>query len=477
MKISSEKAYWAAVATDFSVFLKQAFITVHPGEEYMGNWHIEAIVNCLEQCIAGGMPRLIVNMPPRHLKSFVMTIALPAYLIGRDPTVKIICVSYSDDLATILSRSFRTIVQSKWYQDIFPQVVTSKSTETNFVTTLGGYRYATSVNGSLTGIGGDFIIIDDPMKPEEVMSDRIRNNTNDWFRRTLLSRLQSKDKSVLIIVMQRLHVNDLTGFVENSGGYHKLSLPAIAIINEEIPISSGEMYFRQAGEALHDSRESKTTLESIKDQISPFIFSAQYQQNPECPDGAMFKLAYMNRVSQAPIFEPGDHLCISIDTAISTSDTADYTAICVMHSKREGHYVVYAERGHWDFDQLRYRAMAYGEKYSKKYGCKPLFVIEAIGIGHALCHFMRNARFNVQPYIPEHDKTSRAYTVLSVISVGRFFIVDQPGSNEWVNPLINEMLIYPNGRYDDQVDSVVQAINWMEPKVRCNSKFHGYGTR
>ena len=323
MKISNEKAYWAAVATDFRVFLKQAFITVHPGETYMGNWHIEAILNCLEQCIAGEMPRLIVNMPPRHLKSFVMSIALPAYLLGRDPTVKIICVSYSDDLAAILSRSFRTIVQSQWYQEIFPQVITTKSTETNFVTALGGYRYATSVNGSLTGIGGDFIIIDDPIKPEDVMSDRIRNNANDWFKRTLLSRLQDKDKSVLIVVMQRLHINDLTGFIENSGGYHKLSLPAIAIINEEIPVSAGEMYFRQAGEALHAARESKKTLESIKDQISPFIFSAQYQQNPECPDGAMFKLSYLNKVNQAPKFEPGDHLCISIDTAISTSDSAD----------------------------------------------------------------------------------------------------------------------------------------------------------
>ena len=139
-----------------------------------------------------------------------------------------------------------------------------------------------------------------------------------------------------------------------------------------------------------------------------------------------------------------------------------------MHSKREGHFVLHAERGHWDFDQLKARVMAFGEKY----GRQVLFLIEAIGIGKSLCYVMKSAGFKVQPYIPKHDKTSRAYTVLPVISVGRLFIVDQLGSNEWVNPLINELLVFPNGRYDDQVDSIVQAINYMEPKVNSQSKIY-----
>ena len=112
--------------------------------------------------------------------------------------------------------------------------------------------------------------------------------------------------------------------------------------------------------------------------------------------------------------------------------------------------------------------MAFGEKY----GRQVLFLIEAIGIGKSLCYVMKSAGFKVQPYIPKHDKTSRAYTVLPVISVGRLFIVDQLGSNEWVNPLINELLVFPNGRYDDQVDSIVQAINYMEPKVNSQSKIY-----
>ena len=175
------------------------------------------------------MPRLIINLPPRQLKSFIVSVALPAFILGMDPSAKIICISYSDDLAKALARDFKRIIESAWYRTVFPDVRPTKMTESEFVTDQGGTRYATSVGGTLTGRGGDFIIIDDPIKPEEALSDKARQSTNEWYKSTLLSRLDDKAKSVLILVMQRLHVNDLTGFVEASGGFHKLALPAIAV--------------------------------------------------------------------------------------------------------------------------------------------------------------------------------------------------------------------------------------------------------
>lgn len=148
----------------------------------MDNWHINAIIHCLELSIEGKLPRLIINLPPRQLKSFIASVVLPAFILGIDPTAKIICISYSDDLAKMLSREFRRIIESEWYQKVFPHVRPSKMTESEFATGEGGFRYATSVGGTLTGRGGDFIIIDDPIKPEEALSDKARQSTNEWYQ-------------------------------------------------------------------------------------------------------------------------------------------------------------------------------------------------------------------------------------------------------------------------------------------------------
>jgi hypothetical protein len=267
--ISKEEAYLAATRCDLRVFLHQAFNVVYPGKAFIDNWHVDAIIHCLERSIEGKTPRLIINLPPRQLKSFITSVVLPAFILGLDATAKIICISYSDELAKTLSRDFKRLVESAWYKTVFPHVRPTKLTEAEFATDQGGSRYSTSVGGTLTGRGGDFIIIDDPIKPEEALSERARNATNDWYRSTLLSRLDDKQRSALIIVMQRLHVNDLTGFVEASGGFHKLSLPAISTQDEEVPVSAHEVYLREEGEPLHKERENLQTLERIRDQIGP----------------------------------------------------------------------------------------------------------------------------------------------------------------------------------------------------------------
>ena len=262
---------------------------------------------------------MIINLPPRQLKSFIVSSVLPAFILGLDPTAKTICVSYSDELAKALSRDFKRIVESDWYRRVFPEVRPTKMTENEFVTDAGGSRYATSVGGTLTGRGGDFIIIDDPIKPEDAFSDKARASTNEWYRSTLLSRLDDKAKSVLILVMQRLHVNDLTGFVEASGGFHKLSLPAIALRDEHIPLSDHEAYDRLADEVLHEEREDRATLEAIRDQIGSYNFAAQYQQRPETPEGSLIKRKYIQVIGPSHPIRPGGWHWVSIDSALSTS--------------------------------------------------------------------------------------------------------------------------------------------------------------
>jgi hypothetical protein len=172
----------ALLRTDLASFIHKVFYTVFPGSTYLPNWHIDAIVHQLLQVERGRCPRLLINQPPRSLKSLSVSVAYVAWLLGHDPGRRIIVVSYSNDLAAELHRQFRMVVDSAWYGDLFPGMRTARDTGTEFVTTAGGSRYATSVGGTLTGRGADLIIIDDPLKAEEALSESARKRVIDWYR-------------------------------------------------------------------------------------------------------------------------------------------------------------------------------------------------------------------------------------------------------------------------------------------------------
>ena len=379
--------------------------------------------------------------------------------------------SYSDELTKTLARDFRRIVESEWYRKLFPNVIALKSTENEFVTTEGGFRFATSIGGTLTGRGGDFIIIDDPIKPEDTHSDTVRQSINEWYKSTLLSRLDDKKRSVLILVMQRLHVNDLTGFVEASGGFHKLSLPAIATIEENISTGDNQWYLRKAGSTLHEARDDLETLEKIRDEVGPLVFSAQYQQRPETPEGAMFKRNWIQVIDKLPNRVPGGRLIISFDTALSTAETADYTALSVIYSTRDGHFILFADRGRWDYEMLLSKAMLQARNYKD---LNITFIVENTCSGISLISSLKKARFNCIAASAKYDKVTRASYVLPIIHQSRLFIVNQEGKNSWVEPYINEILSFPHGRFDDQVDSLVHALYWAEPIVNPQGRFFAY---
>jgi predicted phage terminase large subunit-like protein len=455
------QAYLALVRGDFKVFLQHAFQSLNPDTEFLDNWHLDAIVNCLEQARRGRMRRLAINMPPRHLKSFIVSVAWPAFLLGQDPSVKVICVSYSDDLARALARTFRRIVEKDWYRQIFTNVRFTKVTENEVNTDHGGLRLATSVGGTLTGRGADFILIDDPIKPEDAQSDKARQGVNDWYRSTLLSRLDDKQRSVLILVMQRVHINDLTGFVEGEG-FHKLSLPAIALHDEAIQIDDELVHRRRAGEALHPGREDLVVLEQMKNAVGPAIFNALYQQDPDAPDGGLFKRKYFAFVDKPPAIARGT-LFVSIDSAASTLETADYTAISLVLGLEGLFYVLHAERGRWDLEALVSKVWSYVKLRGTNQ--RPVhFVVENASTGISLISHLRasinrgDGRLRCFSYLPRQDKMTRAALSLPFFIEGRVVIVNEPGRNAWVEPFINEFLCFPNGRFDDLVDSLVQLL-------------------
>jgi len=208
-------AFRILLREDLASFTHKTFLTVSPAREYQLNWHIEAMAWHLEQCLKGNIKRLIITVPPRHLKSICASVAFPAWALGHDPSLRIIAASYAADLARKHALDCRAVLQAPWYRRVFPRtrLHPDKNTELEVMTTARGFRYATSIGGSVTGRGGDLVLIDDPMKPEEAMSELKRNAVNQWFDGTLYPRLDNKAEGVIILIMQRLHVDDLIGHV------------------------------------------------------------------------------------------------------------------------------------------------------------------------------------------------------------------------------------------------------------------------
>jgi hypothetical protein len=200
-----------------------------PGQAFIPAWHLQAIGWQLERVRRGEIRRLIINMPPRSLKSIMTSVAFPAFLLGHDPTRRIICVSYSGDLARKHANDFRALVETPWYRELFPGArIGRKDSETEIEFGARGFRLATSVGGTLTWRGGQLIVVDDPLKPDDALSETKRSAANQWFANTLLSRLDDKRTGAIGIVMQRVHMDDLSGFLmSQSDKWELLSLPAL----------------------------------------------------------------------------------------------------------------------------------------------------------------------------------------------------------------------------------------------------------
>ena len=322
----------SVLATDFSAFLMKVFETVSPGDEFRSNWHIEAMTWAAECVIEGKITRLITTVPPRHLKSIIYSVALPAFLLGQDPTRRIICVSYSSELANKHAIDFRAVVDSEWYRRIFPGTIVSreKDTQSNTMMTARGFRYATSLGGTVTGFGAHLIVLDDPQKPDEALSEAHRNSAAQWFDNTLLARLDPKSKGAIVLVMQRLHQDDLAGRLLEKGGWQQLKIPAIAEQDERIAIGPGRVYRRKAGTVIDPRRETLEDLERMRKSMTELFFSAQYQQEPIPLAGNLIKAQWFKYYDAAPsVVNHNDNLVISIDTAMKGSPSSDYSAATV----------------------------------------------------------------------------------------------------------------------------------------------------
>jgi predicted phage terminase large subunit-like protein len=457
----------ALLRRDLMAFIERSFGELNPQTRFFTSPHIEVMASKLEACRRGEIKRLIVNMPPRTLKSHAVSVAFPAWFLGHSPAAQIICASYGQDLADKHARDCRTLMQSQFYQRLFQssRLSAEKQAVSEFMTTQQGFRMSTSVGGVLTGRGGDLIILDDPLKPEEALSETKRTGVNDWYANTLLSRLNSKQDGVIIIVMQRLHQDDLVGHVlEHEKGWEVVSFPAIAEEDETHVINSpfGRRYFhRKKGDALQPDREPKPVLEDLRKTLGEYDFLSQYQQSPTPAGGALIKTHWLQYYDPARLPEQFWLVVQSWDTANKAGDLNDYSVCTTWGVADSRYYLLNVFRKRLNYPDLKRAVHDQAHQiYCRRMADKILIEDKASGT-QLIQDMQHEGVLRITPYeLPAGtDKLMRLYAQSAEFENGKVLL---PRSAPWLDEYVRELTSFPGSKYDDQVDSTTQALEHMK---------------
>lgn len=455
----------ALITQDLASFIIRTYATVDASSPFLPNWHIRLLADYLIRASRREIKRLVITLPPRSLKSIAASVALPAWMLGHNPALRIICASYSQDLAGKHARDCRTVMQSSWYRAAFPNAALNpaKLAEHEFETMASGYRLSTSVGGTLTGRGGNFIIIDDPIKPMDAHSDTNRTAVKRWFDGTLLSRLDSKRDDVVILIMQRVHVDDLVAHVLEQVGWTHLQLPAIAVSDETFVLQAegpfkGVKVGRKAGEVLHPAREPMDVLNRVKAEIGSFVFTSQYQQMPVPPGGNILRQEWFKETPAGWAPKPDARVIQSWDVAMTANDGSDWSVCTTWVDDGGDYHLIDAYRVRLSFPAVK-KAVA---SRQLQFGAQTV-LIEDVGIGTGLIQQLRSEG-DVRPIgiAPQGSKTDRMVAQSSKIEAGR---VHLPRSAPWRQEFMAEMMAFPHGRHDDQVDSVSQYLGWISKRA------------
>jgi predicted phage terminase large subunit-like protein len=452
--------YRTLLRRDLYAFTQLCFSELNPTATFLPNWHIEVVASALEACRRGEITRLNINQPPRSLKSQCASVAFVAFLLGHDPAAQIICASYGQELANKHALDCRTILASAWYQALFPctRLSSERQAVQEFMTTQQGFRLSTSVGGVLTGRGADFIIIDDPLKPDEALSDTQRRAVNDWFDHTLYSRLNDKRTGRIILIMQRLHEDDLVGHVLGLEPWKVIRFPAIAEEDEthviETPYGT-RRFQRRAGEALHPEREPLEVLHRLREAQGEYNFAGQYQQAPAPLGGGLVKAEWFKTYST--VDQPAKFKMVfqSWDTANKPTELSDYS-VCTTWGVEEKHiYLLHVLRKRLGYPELKRVVREQAEAFSPQ-----TILIEDKASGTQLIQELVNeGMYAIKKYEPTMDKTMRMHSVTGTIENG---FVHLPDKAAWLGEYLHELTSFPKGKYDDQADSTSQALDWIK---------------
>lgn len=449
----------AILRRDLVSFIEQCFYTLEPGTPYRDNWHIHAIAYQLTRVWRGECKRLIINVPPRSAKSICVTVAYTAWVMGHDPRKRIMAISYANELSHKHAADFRNVVTSGWYRELFPGFAMEACRSQEISTSKRGYRFAGSVGGSILGRGADLIVIDDPISGlQAATSQAARRRVNEFYDGTLYSRLNDRLNGAIVIVMQRLHEDDLVGHVLDKEEWEQLSIPAIAPDDCSYRIGDGieAFYHRRKGEILHPGRETLDWLEAAKRNLGTLNFSAQYQQNPLPSEGQVIKRDWLQYYDQRPA--TFDLVIASWDTASTQAEHSDWSVGTVWGAGGQHYYLLDVVRDRWEAPQLRERMIRLAHDHAVD-----ATLIEDTELGRALSQDLRRTGALFPLLQPSRiEKTARLMAQAARFEAGQVFL---PREADWLATYLSELLAFPLGRHDDQVDTTSQALKYLTART------------
>lgn len=438
----------------------------HTKPDYEFNWHHDFLCKKLQDFADKKIKRLMVFMPPRHGKSELTSRRFPAWLLGRNPKTKIIATSYAAELSSSFNRDVQRIIDDEKYSELYPEtklnganVRTTKSWLRNNdifeVVNHGGFYRSAGVGGAITGLGGDYLIVDDPFKNyEEAKSPTIRRKVFEWYTSTLYTR-QEKDAGILLI-QTRWHEDDLAGMLlqmQKKGGefadsWEVVNFPAIL----EYPSPEDP---RQPGEPLWPNKYDSRWMQITKTSLGSFQFSALYQQNPTPDEGQFVRASWLKTYDLTP--ERFEKVCISWDMTFgSDKKTGDFVVGAVYGKRGSSIYLLDRVRGQWDFPET----IAQFKRLSEKWPKISAKLIEAKANGQAVIDSLKKQISGIIPIIPTASKASRLAACQPLYEAGNIFY---PSSliAPWIGQHIDEVVGFPNVKNDDSVDAETQAISWL----------------
>lgn len=438
------------IISNFLEFSKYTFKGV-TGSDFVENWHHRVICEHLEKCVTGDIKRLIINIAPRHSKTAVAVVNFIAWTLGLYPDSEFIHVSYSATLAENNSYNTKTLVEHECYKELFPYVKlkNDSNARNKWMTEQGGVVHAVGTGGSITGKGAGkmrkgfagAVIIDDPIKVSDAQSETVRPKVNEWFSSVMESRLNKKDTPV-IVIMQRLHEDDLSGFLLDGGNgedWVHLKIPAI----------------NDKGEALWPFKHDIEDLRRME-RKNPYVFSGQYMQDPSPQGGGMFKEKWINWYAShnMPDFK---YTFITADTALKTKEHNDYSVIQhwgVTYDQRL--YLLNMTRGKWESPDLDKEFRRFYNECTHRYKIRACY-IEDKASGTGLIQSMRrNGGIPIRAVQRNIDKITRAQDAAPWVEMGVVYLnkeIDQ------VDNLVQELTMFPVARHDDCVDGLIDAVD------------------
>lgn len=448
-----EQAYVHARDNLFS-YVQLLFNEAQPSGSFLEARHTRVLAAALEKVVRGEIKRLLIAIPPRFGKSLLASVMLPTWMLGHDPAYKIICASYGEELARDFAAQSRNIMTSPLYRQLFPHtaLAVAGTAMGRLETTAGGHRYTTSVGGALTGKGADLVIVDDPLKAADgISSQAARDTAFNWITGTVMSRFDRPADGQLIVLSQRLHMDDLIARLRDEGDWELLSIPAEALTPMALDIGETEPWRLAAGDLLFPERFGRAALDQLRRDLGEANYAAQILQDPVALGGTVFKVKDIV-IQDYARFDPGKMEAVyqSWDTAVSEEETAAWSVCTTWGIEGKRFALIDVFRQRLGFPGLLKAAR---EQYARH---KPRAVfIEHASSGIGLIQQLRMEGADwVVSVKPKISKMERAMFQAPKFEARRVWL---PGKAPWANTYLNEIAAFPNGR-SDQVDATTQFL-------------------